>query len=1386
MIQGRILSSQTGKWIILAALAAVLAVLLATSGVRAQDNSMTIEYAENGKDPVTTFTATDPEGETPVEWFILTAAPSPLPEGFVAGDFADQEDFDIDKKTGALVFDVGGDADTPDRSVSPDYENPGDTGTDNTYNVVVAACDLALASDGTCSGVTGYHKVTVRVTDMDEQGTVTLDDADATDPDPLQYLVGITLTATAKDGDITNATQTFTADVAGEVTGVTWRWYRGGTEIPNESGNTYTLQAADAGQHVKAVVYYVVAGNTAQETAEGTIAYTVLAARSGNNMLKFDPASVERSISEGDKGRNVGAPVTVKAGSNHGAVAYTLTGTIPQVGGANAFEIDRKTGQIKTLVDLDYDGTPSCTDNTCTVMVRATDASGSATAETAAENVFLDATVTIKVTNVDEKPVFVTDGTGPPAASSPKRITVPENSADLHGAEAAGYSAADAPAVTYGATDPEGITVTYSLTGPDASKFQTKGTPPVLSFKAKPDYEAKADANRDNVYEVTVRATAGSNFAERMVKVTVMNVDEGPDVSGLSSKDFRENGKDPVTTFTATDPEGETPVEWFILTAAPSPLPEGFVAGDFADQEDFDIDKKTGALVFDVGGDADTPDRSVSPDYENPGDTGTDNTYNVVVAACDLALASDGTCSGVTGYHKVTVRVTDMDEQGTVTLDDADATDPDPLQYLVGITLTATAKDGDITNATQTFTADVAGEVTGVTWRWYRGGTEIPNESGNTYTLQAADAGQHVKAVVYYVVAGNTAQETAEGTIAYTVLAARSGNNMLKFDPASVERSISEGDKGRNVGAPVTVKAGSNHGAVAYTLTGTIPQVGGANAFEIDRKTGQIKTLVDLDYDGTPSCTDNTCTVMVRATDASGSATAETAAENVFLDATVTIKVTNVDEKPVFVTDGTGPPAASSPKRITVPENSADLHGAEAAGYSAADAPAVTYGATDPEGITVTYSLTGPDASKFQTKGTPPVLSFKAKPDYEAKADANRDNVYEVTVRASDGTMHEDRMVKVTVTPVDEAPEIIQGGLAISGASSRAFAEGGMDAVATYTVAGPMKDMAMWTLEGDDAMHFSVGTARGAMTDLMFRSAPNYEMPRGMAMSETNTNTYMVTLKANDGEYMDTHAVTVTVTNVDEDGTVTLAPATQPQVGTQITATLNDPDSGVTGDTWQWSKSMTMDGTFMDISGATSMMYTPADADAGYYLKVEVMYTDVHGEQMAEVTTTMAVTANRAPAFADAAATREVAENTAAGMNIGDPVSATDLDGDTLTYALGGDDMAHFDINTATGQLMTKTVLDYEMPRGQAMSETNTNAYMVTITATDPDGESDSIGVTINVTDVDESPMARYDADNDGMIVISELFSAIDDYFDDKISISELFEVIDAYFATNG
>ena len=66
-----------------------------------------------------------------------------------------------------------------------------------------------------------------------------------------------------------------------------------------------------------------------------------------------------------------------------------------------------------------------------------------------------------------------------------------------------------------------------------------------------------------------------------------------------------------------------------------------------------------------------------------------------------------------------------------------------------------------------------------------------------------------------------------------------------------------------------------------------------------------------------------------------------------------------------------------------------------------------------------TWSVAGPDGGKFTAVGGE--LKFKAKPDYENPTDANTDNVYEVTVQATDGDGNRGmKAVKVTVVNENE------------------------------------------------------------------------------------------------------------------------------------------------------------------------------------------------------------------------------------------------------------------------------------------------------------------------------------------------------------------------------
>ena len=94
---------------------------------------------------------------------------------------------------------------------------------------------------------------------------------------------------------------------------------------------------------------------------------------------------------------------------------------------------------------------------------------------------------------------------------------------------------------------------------------------------------------------------------------------------------------------------------------------------------------------------------------------------------------------------------------------------------------------------------------------------------------------------------------------------------------------------------------------------------------------------------------------------------------------------------------------------------------------------------------------------------------------------------------------------------------------------------------------------------------------------------------------------------------------------------------------------------------------------------------------------------------------------NRQPEFTESGLTGcSEAENSESSANIGTPVSATDPDGDELTYTLGGDDAASFNIDSSTGQLKTSAALDFEVE----------TAYYVTMFVFDTRGGRDSIVVT--------------------------------------------------------
>ena len=245
----------------------------------------------------------------------------------------------------------------------------------------------------------------------------------------------------------------------------------------------------------------------------------------------------------------------------------------------------------------------------------------------------------------------------------------------------------------------------------------------------------------------------------------------------------------------------------------------------------------------------------------------------------------------------------------------------------------------------------------------------------------------------------------------------------------------------------------------------------------------------------------------------------------------------------------------------------------------------------------------------------------------------------------------------------------------------------------------------------------------------------------------TNATSYTVNDLTNEEEYGFWIRARNTVGASEASDPVTVTPvntaptavddATTTAEGTAVDIDVVANDTDLEGDTLQvTSVTMPSNGTAVIKSGsATTITYTP---NAGFHGSDSFTYVASDGNGGTDTgTVTVTVTAvddepaNRSPRFNEGLnTTRTVPENAEVGMAVGDPVNARDSDNDRLEYWLWGMDRASFDVDPSTGQLTTKTALDYAVK----------NEYSVRVSARDRRGGVDGIIVTISVENVDEPP----------------------------------------------
>ncbi len=581
-------------------------------------------------------------------------------------------------------------------------------------------------------------------------------------------------------------------------------------------------------------------------------------------------------------------------------------------------------------------------------------------------------------------------------------------------------------------------------------------------------------------------------------------------------------------------------------------------------------------------------------------------------------------------------------------------------------------------------------------------------------------------------------------------------------DGADTTRSVPENSAiGTAIGLPVSATDTDAGDTLVYVIDD--PTASPGSHFAIDSANGQLKVKDALDYES-----NNRYTIVVTVSDGNGGTAS----------ITVTIDVDDVVNEAPVVAPTASPVPTPAPTPAATPvvptETLAFDEGTIAdrripSGTPAGTkvgAPVTATGPSGRVGLRYVISTSSPLNAPFRVDRNTGQLWTTA----ELTA-GRSDEFYIVILRVRDrreGSHSIGVSVRVTLPPprpLNFPPKFE----AVTVTIGRSIAENTPPGV---SLGSPVRawdadgDTLAYSLSGADAGLFSLSSRTG---QLKTKGALDYE----------RTRRHLVKITASDGRGgTDVINVVILVTNVNEAPVVvstaspvpTPAPtanrapafdegtsasrsvaentpagrniglpltATDPDAGDSLTYELGGADSGhfaLSGNQLLTSGALDYEG----VKNSYSVTVTVTDGDgASDSIAVTITVTNVINEPPVVAPTaspvpTPAPTANRAPSFTEgASASRSVAENTPAGRNIGLPLAATDLDGDTLTYALGGTDSGHFALSG--NQLRTSGALDYEG---------GTRSYSVTVTVSDGNAGTDSIDVTITVTNVNEAPVA--------------------------------------------
>ena len=462
-----------------------------------------------------------------------------------------------------------------------DYENPTDSNGDNVYDVTLVANDSR--------GASSRLDLTVRVLNVPEEGGMGLRSDGSSQRQPR---VGETFTASVSDPD-------------GRVAVVTWQWRRSGsgqsgaphTVIPGATAPEYTITEDDLGHYLAAAATYtdrtsdpddpqtpqidervqkLVAGRVVAKNAGGASAtdrlYRAVSTTAHAVVAAAGPVLMPPTVTEGfalplqdrgvpensETGTLVGLPVRAVNPHEGGGTTYSLVGrfatglftiddhgqirvgSLPYRRNPSLIDLPATAAPVPALVDppLDHEGGVST--YTAYVTATITDGDNRRVSESSS-------TVRVGVTDIDESPYF-------------SKQTLEKYTATVTFAE----NARNRTVASLRAVEPDGNGLTWSLAGLDAESF-TVDSQGRLQFREEVDHEDPGSISGTNLYHVTVLVTEKNSAngilktAEHPLAVEVVNSAEGATIA--FSLLLPEVGT-PLTAILTAEDAGATDATW--------------------------------------------------------------------------------------------------------------------------------------------------------------------------------------------------------------------------------------------------------------------------------------------------------------------------------------------------------------------------------------------------------------------------------------------------------------------------------------------------------------------------------------------------------------------------------------------------------------------------------------------------------------------------------------------------------------------------------------------------------------------------------------------------------------------------------------------------------